>query len=259
MRAGVEHATMVARYQNPAIARFLSIDPITLIPSRNLLMKPQELNSYSYVANNPLKYIDPTGEKVELVFRSLGGFSANGKITHSFLRITPENSSQIPNIKGVSDKSQFTLGGYNRNGMIKGDLVKNANDKTDRSMADYKYNIGITIHAPDGVDPVDFERNIVENYNSMSDTVDSYSVFGNPGFNDQANCHNVSSQLLMDSGVDSNTIKSALPGGKIAPGLGQRADTSSWARNLGNKINNTWQSSKQAVGSGVSKLKSYFK
>ncbi len=53
---------MKARYQNAAVGKFLSIDPITLVPNKDLLTKPQEQNSYSYVANNPLKHIDPTGE-----------------------------------------------------------------------------------------------------------------------------------------------------------------------------------------------------
>src|SRR3989338_8619271 len=91
---------MNARYQNPAIGRFVSQDPVFLLagasnftdrwnknwrdikpgdPSysnqygwynnnenrlalQEYLSNPQGLNSYSYVTNNPLKYTDPTGE-----------------------------------------------------------------------------------------------------------------------------------------------------------------------------------------------------
>ncbi|MFC1613194.1 RHS repeat-associated core domain-containing protein [Patescibacteria group bacterium] len=90
---------MKARYQNPAVGRFVSVDPvhnkigtkkfnelllknkytpknsITLIIwlsdneeiDNNLLLydyltNPQILNSYSYVSNNPLIYTDPLGE-----------------------------------------------------------------------------------------------------------------------------------------------------------------------------------------------------
>ncbi|MEN8614354.1 RHS repeat-associated core domain-containing protein, partial [Dehalogenimonas sp. THU2] len=47
-----------ARYYDPAIGRFISAD--TVVPS---FSNPQALNRYSYVFNNPLKYIDPSGHK----------------------------------------------------------------------------------------------------------------------------------------------------------------------------------------------------
>jgi RHS repeat-associated protein len=46
-----------ARYYNPALGRFISADSI--IPD---LQDPQLLNRYSYVRNNPLTYVDPTGQ-----------------------------------------------------------------------------------------------------------------------------------------------------------------------------------------------------
>ena|GEM_PF-4633986 len=45
-----------ARFYSPKIGRFLS--PDTIVPS---YANPQSLNRYSYVTNNPLIYIDPTG------------------------------------------------------------------------------------------------------------------------------------------------------------------------------------------------------
>jgi len=45
-----------ARYYDPELARFISPDPI--VPSAG---DPQSHNRYSYVRNNPVKYIDPTG------------------------------------------------------------------------------------------------------------------------------------------------------------------------------------------------------
>ncbi len=47
-----------ARFYSPTLGRFLSAD--TIISS---IANPQTLNRYSYVANNPLKYTDPTGHK----------------------------------------------------------------------------------------------------------------------------------------------------------------------------------------------------
>ncbi|MCP4540837.1 MAG: hypothetical protein GY832_27175 [Chloroflexi bacterium] len=45
-----------ARYYDPELGRFLS--PDTIVPQPG---NPQSFNRYSYVVNNPLKYIDPTG------------------------------------------------------------------------------------------------------------------------------------------------------------------------------------------------------
>ena len=48
--------TYGARYYDPVLGRFIS--PDSIIPD---VFNPQSLNRYSYVLNNPLKYIDPTG------------------------------------------------------------------------------------------------------------------------------------------------------------------------------------------------------
>ncbi len=47
-----------ARFYSPKLGRFLSAD--TLVPGAG---NPQNLNRYSYVMNNPLRYIDLTGHK----------------------------------------------------------------------------------------------------------------------------------------------------------------------------------------------------
>jgi RHS repeat-associated protein len=43
-----------ARYYDPVIGRFISADSLTF-------RSPQKLNRYSYVLNNPIRYIDPSG------------------------------------------------------------------------------------------------------------------------------------------------------------------------------------------------------
>jgi RHS repeat-associated protein len=47
-----------ARFYSPYINRFLSAD--TIVPG---YANPQNLNRYSYVTNNPLRYTDPTGHE----------------------------------------------------------------------------------------------------------------------------------------------------------------------------------------------------
>lgn len=51
---------MRARYYVASLGRFAS--PDTLVEN---LLHPQSLNRYSYVKNNPLKYIDPSGHLIE--------------------------------------------------------------------------------------------------------------------------------------------------------------------------------------------------
>jgi RHS repeat-associated protein len=53
-----------ARYFSGAQGRFISPDPVFF--QAEMLTDPQRFNQYSYVRNNPLRYIDPTGEKIEL-------------------------------------------------------------------------------------------------------------------------------------------------------------------------------------------------
>ena len=49
-----------SRAYDPAIGRFVSPDSIVPVPGN-----PQALNRYSYVYNNPLKYVDPSGRSAE--------------------------------------------------------------------------------------------------------------------------------------------------------------------------------------------------
>ena len=50
-----------ARYYNANIGRFISQDPFTREYPETFIADPQQLNLYSYVRNNPLRFIDPLG------------------------------------------------------------------------------------------------------------------------------------------------------------------------------------------------------
>ena len=52
-----------ARYYASTQGRFTSADPFTVTPAR--VLDPQQLNLYSYVRNNPLVHIDPTGMVID--------------------------------------------------------------------------------------------------------------------------------------------------------------------------------------------------
>ncbi len=51
---------MHARYYSPWMGRFGSVDPVLKL--RKAIYRPQRWHRYSYATNNPLKYVDPTGQ-----------------------------------------------------------------------------------------------------------------------------------------------------------------------------------------------------
>jgi RHS repeat-associated protein len=59
---GLDYAQ--ARYFSPTMGRFTSVDPV--ITNIKNLFDPQRINLYTYASNNPLVYVDPTGEYVRL-------------------------------------------------------------------------------------------------------------------------------------------------------------------------------------------------
>jgi len=69
-----------ARYYDPLIGRFVSMDPVVKDegskPLADVLPNPQALNAYSYVTNNPLKFVDPTGMYKEDVHYDMTYFVA---------------------------------------------------------------------------------------------------------------------------------------------------------------------------------------
>jgi RHS repeat-associated protein len=51
-----------ARYYDPALGRFGSLDPLLRgVPTTALLGSPQSLNFYAYSSNNPINKSDPSG------------------------------------------------------------------------------------------------------------------------------------------------------------------------------------------------------
>ncbi len=57
-----------ARYYDPALGRFVSQDPVL-----GSLSKPETQDRYAYVANNPLKYVDPNGRFLEIIVGAIIG------------------------------------------------------------------------------------------------------------------------------------------------------------------------------------------
>jgi RHS repeat-associated protein len=72
---------MLARYYTSTAGRFLSVDPASQSIDG---LNPQSWNRYSYTLNNPLKFIDPTGEDPYLAARPLGN-DPGSKYQHMFV------------------------------------------------------------------------------------------------------------------------------------------------------------------------------
>ncbi len=115
-----------ARYYDSELGRFISRDTW-----EGELENPQSLNRYSYVLNNPLKYVDPSGNRVELVTRQMDyksmptqTFIQNIKRffaqfgNHSFVRTIPDNPSDFGGVEKMTlgagqDKGGILAKGYN--------------------------------------------------------------------------------------------------------------------------------------------------
>ena len=63
---------MQARYYDPSVGRFLSVDPIGPSPGNTF-----NFNRYDYANNNPYKFIDPDGRRGELFW------TAPGQVTYT--------------------------------------------------------------------------------------------------------------------------------------------------------------------------------
>lgn len=72
----------VARYYDGDVGKFVSQDPVFLAVgtgdrrAKAALANPQFFNSYSYTANNPLKYVDEQGEFPFVAIAIGGGVGA---------------------------------------------------------------------------------------------------------------------------------------------------------------------------------------
>ncbi|HPW56489.1 MAG: hypothetical protein KA072_12845 [Thermoanaerobaculaceae bacterium] len=71
-------ATMHARYDNPNLGRFLSVDP-----GRPRLTEPQSWNGYLYGVNSPLANVDPDGcDAIAVVFPEYLIATPIGRVSH---------------------------------------------------------------------------------------------------------------------------------------------------------------------------------
>ena len=103
---------MHARYYSPNVGRFLSVDPVMDV--RGTVRRPQAWNRYTYAINNPLKYVDPTGQ-VFVLSGCAGGdqskcskqamllYSTLGKEASQFISLNTKTG--VVSLRGISARA----------------------------------------------------------------------------------------------------------------------------------------------------------
>ncbi|MBU0706385.1 LysM peptidoglycan-binding domain-containing protein [Patescibacteria group bacterium] len=106
-----------ARYYDPLIGRFVSVDPV-----EGDLKNPQTFNKYTYVLNNPVMLVDPTGMvnvKTGEVEKGDTMTSITGTYNNVYgTRLTPQ---QLAAINNVSDPDKIQIGQIIKMGVINSD------------------------------------------------------------------------------------------------------------------------------------------
>jgi RHS repeat-associated protein len=87
-----------ARYYDPSIGRFISVDP--------LADKYPGLTPYHYAANNPLKYVDPDGRKVEIYSVPIGIAGIKTGHKHLFIVVRNKNTGTFTS-RGLYPKNYW--------------------------------------------------------------------------------------------------------------------------------------------------------
>jgi RHS repeat-associated protein len=89
-----------ARYYSSMLGRFTSADSWA-----GRMLNPQTLNSYSYVRNNPLKFVDPTGHQDEVPQKKRGKKGGNDpEICPDCVVVVNINEAAQPNLPGPTPK-----------------------------------------------------------------------------------------------------------------------------------------------------------
>lgn len=223
-----------ARYYSPPSHRFFQQDPshvylghqgfqgLICADRGQILLDPQQLNSYSYARNNPTSGIDPTGKKVELVAKGLFGGMAN----HIFYRVKPDDPSGIHIVGVPAGSKEFTLGAYNPDwgkGLgLNNRLVKEIGlEGVDNASTDFGI-IGrssIVVVPPNGRTDTDLINDLGSAFNSLGDR-QNYFMGGNTlnslGY---SNSNNFAYQLGVNVGLQDQLSSFNPPGAQ--PGFGQ--------------------------------------
>ena len=154
-----------ARYYASSMGRFLSPDPVIITPER--LTNPEQLNLYSYVANNPLRFIDPTGE----ILQCVGNADSQKQCFSDLQQIAGDAANRLSmdaKTGGVSFDNKGLDMSKNEGAALVNDLVGSKNT--------YDFSVGPTIMTDKGPVRIDV---IANNYANLP-TFGNQTQIGNP-------------------------------------------------------------------------------
>jgi len=210
------------------------------------------------VRNNPLKYVDPTGMKLELVMRDIGNNKRMGWLaSHSFLLITPDNPSDF----GLESPFYFTLGGQkSSDGTLVGELNNQGDSNT---FALGTENARETVLTPEGMTDTEFIESILENNHFYNQDPINYSAISVDG----CNCHDYVAGINDASGgefpdnIDPWTFDPGL-GGSIPMKEGPR-QKNAWKSEFQERViqpiqerNKAWGRLRQSIGGAIQRYSS---
>lgn len=97
-----------ARYCTGPLARFTSVDPTISVAPKRHASTPQWLNLYAYAANNPMRYVDPTGhepkEKVSFVSQAWDMFAGGVEFAKEIAKTSPKPTQASPLLVPIAPK-----------------------------------------------------------------------------------------------------------------------------------------------------------
>jgi len=92
---------MQARYYDPVIGRFLSVDPMGMM---DMDMNPGYFNRFAYTFNNPINLIDPDGMQVDLELKGRR-IERTNLYGHTVLEIKDTKSDRMATVEGEPSES----------------------------------------------------------------------------------------------------------------------------------------------------------
>ncbi len=245
-----------ARYYNPSIGRFTSEDPMFWNFDQSWLADPQSQNAYAYARNNPIIYLDPNGEKAEVIMKEI--YMPLGKNlvpisgAHGFIQIIPEVGSGLTG-------SKYTIGGYPSDGKPSGGkLQAQINNPGDYYCSSNPLAV-IPLALPKNMTISQYDQALLNSGNNLSKTdLGTYTFPGRP-ISSNANSGNTWAQVILDAGGKVPEIQNIYTNNH-APfiyfplGSGNPMNIPSYQQRVESVINNKAQSTLNSISSTLSQL-----